>query len=354
MADRVVLHIGPRKTGTSYLQNTLWANRDRLAAQGFWLPLEAMAEHYEAVSGGREGWWSSGRADELRATLAEQVRTRPGVAVISTELISSLRFDETAALVADLGDTPVDVVFGVRALSRSIPAEWQQWVRARSTMSYDVWLAALRDDPQHGFWKTQHPERIVHRWSRLVPRERIQAVIVPASAYDPGELWNRFSAAIGLDSSGFELPGDVVNASLGLVQAELLRRVNEAVDPAFTNLDYRRRIRRSLTRGVLPRAEGARQVVLPPDQIGWVEERSGQIADALADSGVILHGDPADLHVVPPKPDADPMTVTDAELVDAAVDALLGLTDLLAERNAAIWNLRRQAEGTTRQPRGPS
>jgi len=34
----VYLHIGEPKTGTSYLQNSLWSNRAGLAAQGVVLP----------------------------------------------------------------------------------------------------------------------------------------------------------------------------------------------------------------------------------------------------------------------------------------------------------------------------
>ena len=36
---RLVLHVGLHKTGTTYLQSVLRANRDVLAAQGVWVPV---------------------------------------------------------------------------------------------------------------------------------------------------------------------------------------------------------------------------------------------------------------------------------------------------------------------------
>lgn len=343
MADRVILHIGPRKTGTTYLQSTLWDNRDQLAAQGCWLPLDSLQQQFEAASRGRQGWWSTGRADELWAALCDEVRTRDGVALVSTELFAGAGVDELASMLEGFGPTPVEVVFGVRSLGRSIPAEWQQWVRARSTVSYDEWLAALRDDPAHAFWKTQDPGRVVSRWSKLVPTERIKAVIVPGSAHDPDELWARFSAAIGLDPAGFEVPSGNVNESLGVVQAELLRRVNEKVDPELSRVDYARQIRRNLTGRVLLGAEGARKVVLPPEHHGWVEERSTELADALVHSGVAVHGDLADLHIPPAGQGSSSMAVSEAELVEAAVAAILGLLDEAADRDLSLRKLRRRA-----------
>lgn len=353
MAERVILHIGPRKTGTTYLQSVLWDNRPQLEAQGFWLPLDSSSEQYEAVGRGRKGWWSSGtpeRAGELWAELVDQVRSRPGVPVISTELFSSIHIDETAAMLAELGDVGVDVVFGVRALARAIPAEWQQWVRARSRVTYDEWLATLRDDPAHGFWKTQAPIRIINRWSALTPPERIRAVIVPTSTDDPSVLWDRFAAAIGLEPAGFTLPAVPANASLGVVQAELLRRVNEAVDPEFSNFDYRRRIRRNVTSAVLLGAEGARSVVLPNSEVAWVEERSAELADALEQSGIAVHGDLADLHVPTETPGDDGMKVSEAELLDAAVATILGMADRAAAQNQLIWKLRQQVEVAGEEP----
>ena len=48
VAQRVFLHVGSPKTGTTFLQNVLWAQRGKARGQGLLLPLERFADHYLA------------------------------------------------------------------------------------------------------------------------------------------------------------------------------------------------------------------------------------------------------------------------------------------------------------------
>ncbi len=49
MANRVFLHVGTPKTGTTYLQTVMWANRDKLAEQGLLLPLRRVRDFSTAT-----------------------------------------------------------------------------------------------------------------------------------------------------------------------------------------------------------------------------------------------------------------------------------------------------------------
>ena len=46
---RVILHVGSPKTGTTFLQEVLWSQRDLAAQQGVLLPLERFFDHYLAL-----------------------------------------------------------------------------------------------------------------------------------------------------------------------------------------------------------------------------------------------------------------------------------------------------------------
>ena len=46
---RVFLHVGLPKTGTTYLQQVVWANRDRLRSAGLFLPGFGHREHLWAA-----------------------------------------------------------------------------------------------------------------------------------------------------------------------------------------------------------------------------------------------------------------------------------------------------------------
>ena len=72
MAERVFLHIGLPKTGTTFLQTTMWHNRAQLEAQGFLYPGAKRMDHYHAsqdVRGQRTP--PTGAWEQLRSELAK-------------------------------------------------------------------------------------------------------------------------------------------------------------------------------------------------------------------------------------------------------------------------------------------
>ncbi|HEV2377938.1 MAG TPA: hypothetical protein VGS19_37980, partial [Streptosporangiaceae bacterium] len=101
---RVFLHIGEPKTGTTFLQQVMWRNRDALAAQGVVLPGHHPQDHFRASQDLRgikklptdpAGSWT-GEWD----ILARQARQAPRVAVISHELFSAADPEQAERAVA--------------------------------------------------------------------------------------------------------------------------------------------------------------------------------------------------------------------------------------------------------------
>jgi hypothetical protein len=50
VAERVFLHVGPPKTGTTYLQEMLWRHRERLEDAGITLPLKSRRAQFRAAA----------------------------------------------------------------------------------------------------------------------------------------------------------------------------------------------------------------------------------------------------------------------------------------------------------------
>ena len=79
MADRVYLHIGAPKTGTSYLQKMIWANKASLREQGsVHAAAASRRKQFDAVSDLRGGMWAAGDLTATWDLLAERVRIVPG------------------------------------------------------------------------------------------------------------------------------------------------------------------------------------------------------------------------------------------------------------------------------------
>ncbi len=126
----------------------------------------------------------------------------------------------------------VHVVLTVRDLLRQLSAEWQEHVKHRSTQRFDEFVASVREGAPSRtgwFWQVQDYVGLVDRWGEGLPPSRVHVVTVPPAGAPPGLLWDRFAGLLGLDPDSFDTSTSRANTSLGLEQAEVLRRVNLAL-----------------------------------------------------------------------------------------------------------------------------
>src|SRR5687768_4603756 len=106
MAQRVVLHIGLMKSGTTFLQGRMNANREQLAGQQVLFPGPTWARHVRAVSdfmGSRkaaEGAWES---------LRDEINAYDGTAVISMEYLAALGPAKVKLLPDEFPDTDLRI-----------------------------------------------------------------------------------------------------------------------------------------------------------------------------------------------------------------------------------------------------
>ena len=101
MAERVVLHVGTMKSGTSYLQALLFAEKPRLAEAGVLVPGKAWTDQARAVRQALAPKSDAPR-DRWRA-LVDEVRSATGPVVISMEYLGPAHPDTIAAIVEQLG-----------------------------------------------------------------------------------------------------------------------------------------------------------------------------------------------------------------------------------------------------------
>ena len=80
MAERVFLHVGTMKSGTSFLQATWWRNRDELAERGLLLPGSRRSDHFTPPSSwvGTTPPWRTSRPSGPRPGSGSWPRSPPG------------------------------------------------------------------------------------------------------------------------------------------------------------------------------------------------------------------------------------------------------------------------------------
>lgn len=333
MAERVVLHVGTMKSGTSYVQALLFAEKSRLAGLGVLVPGKVWTDQARAVRQAVAGRRAASR--ERWEALVDEVRTAPGTAVVSMEYLGPSRPRTIREIVGALGADEVSVVVTARDLNRTLVSMWQETIQNGRTWTWADYLAdaeakapvdgpgALdRSTPGGTFWRQQDLVRMVSDWAGVVGDDRVALVTVPPPGAPPTLLAERFAAAtdIGLDPL---VQVARANESLGLASLLVLRRVNELLDEQGLAFPAGQGLRKRVLAKTVLAARRSDEPALGLATPGWVREQAERAVAALRDK-VRLVGEWADLEPVD-VPGVAPDDVPPALVQAAALDGLAGL-----------------------------
>ena len=332
MARRAFLHVGTAKSGTSYLQDLWWRHHDELRDRGLLLPGRRRRDHFTAaalVKGMTAVVDDLGDRDrDVWDRLVEETRAWPGDVLVSNEHFADSPADAAAAALSDLASAAdeVHVLVTARDLGRVLPSAWQQRVKMGARMPYRKFLGSVRrEDGDQKFWRYQDVPAILDVWSAGVPGERVHVFVVPAPGAPRDELWLRVASVLGLDVTGLDTAAQRPNDSLGVVEAELLRRVNDAVPRERRSLAYSRHVKGSFVPTALVGSAPRDSFALPDNHIAWIEEAGATVVAALRSSSYDVVGDLDDLLPVLPPDGRTPDQVSEAELLAAATTVLARL-----------------------------
>jgi len=352
--SRVYLHIGEPKTGTTFVQEAMWGNRAQLAAQGVVLPGYSHRDHSRASRDLREAQrLASDPADRWAGewdVLTRQALWVRGIAVISDEVLAACNPPQADRGVRSLLPAEVHVVVTVRDIGSLLPAEWQETVKCRGTVSWEQWLAgvigaasAADRRRRSWFWAVHDTLAILDMWSRHIPPDHVHVITVPRQG--PADvLWERFASVLGIDPSSIDPPPTRVNWSLGLVEVEFLRRMNEALPGEMPDWFYTRNIKQILAHNVLSTRPPPARLELPAAQQAWAREQSELLVAGLHDSKCHIVGDLHDLLSQP---------ATGRRVAPASLPAQLLLPAAVQAAAALADHLYRESYPAKRQPEGP-
>lgn len=339
----VFVHVGPPKTGTTFLQQVLWRNRETLRQDGILYPAPSRAAHALAAADLRGALYNGYRNPAVPGSwdkVAVQVRQWPRTSVISHEWLAFARARHARRAVRSLQPAEVHVVVTLRDVGRQVPAVWQEQIKNGQQFGYGEFLASLArpDDagPGQAFWRSQDPRGLLRRWSSAVPPERIHVVTVPPSGSPPDLLWERFAGLFCADPGRYDTSAVSANPGLSTAEAELVRRVNVALDGRLPRRRQLQAVKWVLAQRVLSgrSTQATGKASLPAEYHAPVATRAVEIIAALREGGYHVVGDLDDLAVAAPAADtgALPEETAPDELVDAAAYALAELLTTMRER----------------------
>ncbi len=237
MADRVVLHIGSMKSGTSFIQNVLGNNREALAQHGISFAGERWRDQVDRGPGPHRARRSAPGAARPGGAVAaagrrdqRDPRHRGGLDGVPRPA----RHRQDRARPRRLRRVDLQVVLTGRDLARNIAAMWLESVQNGSAVDWDAYLAAVRSEDRsqpvaRNFWNHQGLAEIARRWADAVGEDHFTLMTVPPKGAPSSLLWERFAQVLHLDPQAFAL--DVrANPSIGLATAMTLQHLNALLE----------------------------------------------------------------------------------------------------------------------------
>lgn len=332
MAQRVVLHVGLMKSGTSFVQDLLFAAKAELGAHGVLVPGAGWGRQVAAVKDVLSA--SPGRPWRR---MVDEIDGHEGTAVVSMEFLGPAGPDQVDRVVGAFGGgAVVDVVVTARDLNRSVASLWQETIQNGRSWGWDEYVADVAAKrPGRGagvadrvtaggtFWRQQHLPRVVDSWSRAVGHDHVQVVTVPGPGAPRDTLAHRFGEVLGVAVPVHEGTGGA-NASLGLTSTLVLQRVNRLLDAQGLTFPTGARLRKQVLAKTVLAARRAEEPRLGLPVAPWVVEQAADTVAVLRDAGTRLVGSWEDLTPVE-VPGVHPSSIDAVEVGEAALVALAGL-----------------------------
>ena len=339
----VYLHVGAPNTGTRFLQRSLLHNHQALTRAGVRYDGGEQRMFLAAVDvRGTHRAWGLARSEVKGSwdTLCQRARRHDGTTVIGHELLGAASERRIHAAMTMLRDLDVHVVVTARDPARQAAAEWQEGIRHGRRLTFEEFRHTVLDetsetDYARRYRLAQDLPAVLARWAGAVPAGNVHVLTAPPPGAPEELLWERFAALVGLDP---RLPPAVSEAGdrpLGTDEADLLRRVNVALDKRIVQPEYGAIVKQGFARTLLEVGQ-SRPPVVPPelyDDLVVVAERWVKEIDK---AGYTVHGELTDLvprpHPLPVRRPDDVDAAAQVQAASAATAELLVEVQRLRER----------------------
>ena len=273
ITGEILLHVGPRKTGTTAVQSSLARARDLLARQNISYPGKGV--HHRGL---------------LRALLngADADTVIPddwlGRTLLSDETLDMLSAQRARQLAETLGPDRLQVLITARRFAKVLPSVWQQRIkRGNTSETLAEFVQAQFTDSSPPRW--QRVDRIAAMWADTVGPARVWVLLVDGAT--PDDTYRTVEGLLGIPNQSL-LPA-ATNRGLTLEEAEVIRQIGVANTTDPRSRGVQRRVNR-LVEGRTPRAS-ERKIKLPQWAEPQVRDLQAAISAGIEASGCHVLGD---------------------------------------------------------------
>lgn len=304
MPKKVFIHVGFHKTGTTAIQESLFANSKALKDLGTtYVRTGKKASHRAAwaLSGKTWGWKDRGG---LKTPISEwqkllrKIKFRKAQTVISSEFFSELSDKHLLKLATDLKGIDVHVIFTIRPFGKILSSSYQQYLKYGLKASYEEWLQDIFAVPNKSklspsFWKRHNHAKVIDRWLRVFGSQNIHLIVVDEN--EPDRLYRSFEEVLKLPKQTLNPVNSVgSNRSLSHAEVSLLLAINKAFPANRSWPDYELFVRNGAFRYVtdeIKLTEQDERLLTPQWALDIAEEFSKKTVKEIESLGLNIYGD---------------------------------------------------------------
>lgn len=217
----LIIHIGPHKTASTYLQKMLFLNREKLAANHIFYPddlifLKECAHH--KIANQQSG----------KILINELIQKKHQYQENDYLLLSSENFDrwdnnQVFDLINGI-NYPVKIVYFYRKSPELLYSHWQESVKFGSDVVFSKFLLSHLLEPLHS--KILNPEIILNNWNLSLPNLDFSIIDYEEILNKKNNIADEFLTLIFKTNFGINFPYKEINKSLKIEFTELLRMLN--------------------------------------------------------------------------------------------------------------------------------
>lgn len=225
-SPRLVMHVGPHKTATTYIQNNLAAYRDELSDAGWIYPdnvgiMDGAPEGHHDLSYRAETYFWQGRENHHQLTdLAAKSKATGKNLLLSAEGFSMWALSQFLRFADVLGFPKVEVVYALRDPVALLHSFWAEEVKQGMTASFPDRIAGVTLDPLRS--RLLNP---LFDLNPLIDSERIVLRVIPFEILKAtqNDIFSHLcDTVLGLGALPPKITG-MVNEGFPIEQTEFLR-----------------------------------------------------------------------------------------------------------------------------------
>jgi hypothetical protein len=218
-----IVHIGLPKTGTKYLQRSLFQVREKLLEQGIDYPSGLWTDrshfsHFKIVE-----HLKAKSTDQLRSFFGELNNAPLSKVVLSCEGFVGLNSEEIGVLKELMNSSKVEIVFYTRRWSDWLPSAWQQSVRQGGRETIPEFVYNLLKNPENE--QAINHGQILDRYAAIFGYGSIKLMSYSNVMDARKDIFADFAETV-LKWKAPAVQQEVVNESIGQFHVELVRTLN--------------------------------------------------------------------------------------------------------------------------------